>query len=337
MLAGLVGADPALQKIRQSLPSLAARRTPLVIIGEAGVGKALVAAHIHEHSDLHINPLTHLNATTLDERDQRIGLFGGEPRMLSTTRRSILENQTTVVLKHVDYLPPHLQDELARVLSAQNVRRHGSSETRAVLCRTIITVRNRLSALQKRGRLTNELHQLLRSFQSISIPPLRRRQGDIPILVMFFMRQFHRERSGSGPFFRGIAAPDTIDRKLITLLKRHPWTGNIMELKVFVRSLLVLPYSELLRTTEMQEINSMIAHVEEGKEFSLEAAMNRVRQAVVKRAIESCNGNIRKAGQLLGMSESAMHRRKALLVIVVNLLSTDPASIDFIQFLISLA
>jgi DNA-binding NtrC family response regulator len=154
MPADLIGAHPALQKLKSSLPVLGARQTPLVIIGESGVGKSLVAAHVHQHSERRHRAPDILNASTLDERDQRIRLFGGEPTILTTTRKSILENPTTVVLKHLDHLRPHLQNELAKALVTQEVQRPGSDTYRAILCRPIVTLREPPEKLLKKKRLS---------------------------------------------------------------------------------------------------------------------------------------------------------------------------------------
>jgi len=91
MLDEIIGRDPSIQKIKYSLPSLAQNSTPLIIIGEGGVGKSFLAAHIHAASPLSLRALESLNFSTLPERDQRINLLGGEPPDLTTTRRSVLE------------------------------------------------------------------------------------------------------------------------------------------------------------------------------------------------------------------------------------------------------
>jgi DNA-binding NtrC family response regulator len=152
---------------------------------------------------------------------------------------------------------------------------------------------------------------------------------------MHFMHELISHESHPANHIRGHLNGKRLDPKLLSLLRHQPWRGNVMELKVVVRTLLVLPYERLIDEVEMKEINSMIAHVEEGKEFSLEAAMNRVEQAVISRAIESCGGNIRKAGQLLGLTESAMHRRKATLLFIVTYLSSDSLLVDLLELSLS--
>jgi DNA-binding NtrC family response regulator len=311
MLADLIGEHPTLKKLKHSLSALGAQRTPLVIVGEKGVGKSLFGAHVHQHSDHRGQPIAVMNATTLDERDQRILILGGEPTMLTTTRKSILERATTVVLKHIDHLRPHIQDDLAEVLLSQTLRRPGSNALRSVSGRIIITIRESPGTLFKIGRMTARLVEALRSFKSLTIPPLRKRVEDIPALALYFFGQlklWNRSRSLRG-FIRG----SRLDPDLESLLKHYRWHGNVMELKVFIRSLVILPYQNLLNAEEYQEVTAMIANVDEGREFSLKDSMHRIEQIIIARAIEQCNGNVRKAGQLLGLSESAIHRRKALL------------------------
>jgi DNA-binding NtrC family response regulator len=311
MLADLIGEHPALIRLRHSLPALGAQFAPLVIIGESGVGKSLFSAHVHRHSGHRVHPIASMNATTLDERDQRIQIFGGEPTMLTTTRRSILERPTTVVLKHIDHLRPHLQDDLAEALTTQKVHRPGSGALRFVSCRLIVTVRNSPAVLHRNGRITARLFDALRSFKRIVIPPLRKRVHDIPLLALHFLDQLRHQYLSKA--IRGLKRGKHLDPSLESLLKRHRWEGNVMQLKVFMRSLVVLPYRDLLDSQEYQEVTAMITNVGEGREFSLEASMDRIEQIIIGRAIQRCDGNIRKAGQLLGLTESAIHRRKALL------------------------
>ena len=112
MPPAIIGKCPGLQRLKKEIPQLAASAEPLVIVGESGVGKTLLASHIHARSQWNGRPLVILNCRTLNDRDQRITLLGGGPPELSTSRRSLLEQPTTVLIKNIDASARYLQLEL---------------------------------------------------------------------------------------------------------------------------------------------------------------------------------------------------------------------------------
>jgi DNA-binding NtrC family response regulator len=166
---------------------------------------------------------------------------------------------------------------------------------------------------------------------------LRKRGTDIQLLALTFLKALVKEYGRQPRTFtvRGLQENNKLDARLVTVLTQSSWEGNIMQLKVFVRSLVVLPYDKLMNAEEHMQVTAMITNVAEGREFSLKASMDLVRQAIVSRAIDACGGNIRKAGQLLGMTESAIHRRKATLLLIVTYLSFDFFSADLLEFSLS--
>ena len=102
MLQPIIGDHPSIVRLRRQLPEWAARDEPLVIFGESGVGKTLLAEHIHALSPMKSHPLRTVNLRLLNDRDRRLQLLGGDSPELATRRRSVLSSRTTVVIKHVD-------------------------------------------------------------------------------------------------------------------------------------------------------------------------------------------------------------------------------------------
>jgi len=259
MLDDFIGRSPAITKLKRLLPSLSQGSSPLIIIGKAGVGKHLFASHIHALSGYQATPPEILNFSLLSDRDQRISLFGGGPPDLTTTRRSILENSTTVILKYINHACRYYQDQLADSLKRQLVVRAGTNEEHPINCRVIFTLPESPSSFIRDSTLSPQLGDYLDSYKKIFIPSLSKRLEDIPVLIEYFCRCYREKYSGSH-------ISSQID---INLLQQHRWTENIRELKAFIRGQILLDTQSEIICTEKIEIMKMLNMLEEGSEFSL--------------------------------------------------------------------
>src|SRR5262249_29881829 len=143
---------------------------PLIITGEEGVGKTFLAGILHVLGARSTSPFRVINFSVLPQRDQRVDLLGGGPPDLTTTRRSVLELPTTVVLKHIDCASHHLQHELARSLSSARVTRYGTDDFFPVQCRPMFTLRASLISLYRRKRIDPALFSFLRTARTVRIP-----------------------------------------------------------------------------------------------------------------------------------------------------------------------
>lgn len=309
----IIGGSPALRKIRAAVPHLAAEPKPIVIIGETGVGKFLVASHIHSQSRFRSSQLEVINFSILRERDRQIMLLGGEPPELTTTRRSALENSTTVVLKHLDQANIFLQRSLAESLTSLRVERLGSKEKHPVSARIIFTFRQSISTLVSSQQLHPGLAKILSGCKHILIPPLRNRKADIPVLAEYFLHRFfdslHSLVNGQIEHVRGLTNDGTVGLSLTAFLMRHKWPENVTELKAYLRSLIVPNYESPLQEREKIEVTKMVMMVEEGKEFSLWQSLTVIEQKIIHRALGKYRGHRTKAAQMLGITERSVRRR----------------------------
>jgi two-component system C4-dicarboxylate transport response regulator DctD len=161
-----------IQPPRQSdIDSLTSSESLLVIVGEAGSGKTDLAMQIHASGPFRHRPLKSLNFRTLKDRDQRYGLFGGEPPELSSHRRGILEFHTTILLKHIDQANSYLQDRLAAALKQSKVQRFSGEHSLPIPGRAIFTLRETPDSLQCRGRLTSSLCSILSAADRVNLAP----------------------------------------------------------------------------------------------------------------------------------------------------------------------
>jgi DNA-binding NtrC family response regulator len=299
----LIGGSPAIKRIRSLLTQLAADTSPLVIIGEPGVGKSLLSSRIHAHSLFKDCEFEIVNFEILSERDQRVRLLGGSPPELPTTRRSVLELPTTVVLKHIVYASKFLQEQLVNAILSRTVVRLGTEDERPVRCRFIFVFNSHPHQLFKSGSIIPGLSKMLSKFQFIELPPLKKRKEDIPELAQHFFTQFQIQRYKK------------IDRKFIELLMKHKWGMNILELKAFVNSLDIPPAEIAIQQMDRIEQAKMNLMINEGKEFSLKESISTIERTVICKALSKYGNSQSKAAQALGMTDRGIRRLIKLMAV----------------------
>jgi len=305
---GIIGTSSAITRLRKRLRNLAGDTSPLILTGEGGVGKAYLASQIHVAGPYGGARMESLNFSIVSERDQRIGLLGAEPPELSTSRRSLLEHETTVVLKHIDHANRFVQDKLAESLATSMVTRLGSSQRHPLSARVIITFRSSLQVLEKQERLSPNLLQILNPFKRINILPLRKRREDIPLLARDYAMKLYRELCDPVATIRGIDRDGIIDADLLELLQNHRWNENVRDLLAFIHTLIILPFRGEIIEQERLELSKMARMVEAGEEFSLPSGLACVRRRLVDRAVQKSHRHNTRVARLLGISERALGR-----------------------------
>ena len=290
----LIGGSPVIKRIKASLTKLSADTSPLVITGEPGVGKSLLSSRIHAHSFLKDCELEIINFKILSERDQRIRLLGGSPPELPTTRRSVLELPTTVVLKYIDCATIFLQERLAEAIPKREIIRLGTKDQRPIRCKLIFVLNDSPNELYRRGSLISGLSKILSKYQFIELPPLKKRKEDIPELAQYFFTQFQIQRR------------QQIDQNFIKLLQRNRWNENILELKSFVKTLQVIPDDVAIRQKDRIELAKMNLMIDEGKEFSLKKSLSGLEKDIVKRTSLKYNNVHSKTSKALGLTDRAV-------------------------------
>lgn len=306
-LSGIIGGSPAIERFRRHLPSLAKDLTPLIFIGERGVGKAFLATHIHAASPLNTAPPESLNFTILSGRDQRVALFGGEPPELTTTRRSLLELPTTLILKHIDQTDHYIQDKLVSSITEGRLTRFGAQEYHPVLCRIIFTFRESLPSLVRKGKLSQLLYTFCSPLRRIHLTPLRKRVEDIPLLAESVVEIVCGELEHVT--WRGFDGEGRILPALAELLQNQMWEDNIRDLFAYVRSLRMPTPEEELDENEKRELIKLLLMIEGGSEFSLADSLSRIKDSIIGRAFKKQAGRSTMVAHLLGLSDRAIRRR----------------------------
>ena len=225
-LEGMVATSAAMLDLIDLIRKVAESDMSVVIEGETGTGKELVARSIHHHSSRSERPLVPINCGALPEQLLESELFGHERGAFTgahTRKRGLLENVNggVLFLDEVTTLSPDLQVKLLRVLEERTVRRVGGREAVPIDMRILTATNEPLEEAMSQGRFRRDLYYRLNVI-TISIPPLRVRLEDIPPLVAHFLEDLNRQQNKK---------IGRITQEMLDLLQQYPWPGNVRELR----------------------------------------------------------------------------------------------------------
>ncbi len=226
----IIGRSRPMREIFKELGRVAAVPVAVLIRGETGTGKELIARAIYQHGHRAHMPFIAVNCAAIPENLLESDLFGHEKGSFTgavQTRVGRFEqaHNGTLFLDELGDMDTNLQSKLLRVLQEKQIRRVGGREDIPVDVRLIAATHRDLEAMMEDGSFRPDLFYRL-NVVSITIPPLRDRPGDIPLLIDYFLRRHSAETGG---------APASIDPSAIALLSRQPWPGNVRELENTVR------------------------------------------------------------------------------------------------------
>ena len=238
----IVGKSTALRRVLAKIETVAATDSTVLIYGETGTGKELVARAIHNLSPRHTNAFVKLNCAAIPTGLLESELFGHEKgaftgAIAQRIGRFELANRGTVFLDEVGEIPLELQTKLLRVLQEREFERLGSTRTIRTDARLIAATNRNLGEMVQEQNFRSDLFYRLNVFP-IRVPALRERPEDIPLLVRHFVQQFARRMN------RTI---DTISSETMNALVRYPWPGNIRELQNLIERAVILSTGPVLR------------------------------------------------------------------------------------------
>jgi two-component system response regulator AtoC len=238
-LAGLVGASPVMQRVRRLVRTAAGTGAPVLVEGETGTGKEVVARAVHALSRRAGGPFLPVNCAAIPETLAESEFFGHARGAFTGALESRpgalrLADGGTLFLDEIEDLPLPLQAKLLRVLEDGEVRPIGGSAARRVDLRLVAASNRELLRMVDSGAFRRDLYYRLRVL-SIFLPPLRERGADLPVLVGHFVAAFNR-RHGT----RFVVPPPPQLRPLLD----HPWPGNVRELENTLESLLIVAAAE---------------------------------------------------------------------------------------------
>jgi DNA-binding NtrC family response regulator len=295
----IMAESAAMQPVLQLIDRIGPSEANVLITGEHGTGKGLVAQSLYAISPRSTKPLVTVNAGGLSEGIFESELFGHVKGAFTDAKsdrvgRFELADGGTLFLDEIANVTMNLQAKLLRVIETGEFERVGSSRTRKVNVRIISATNADLAQDVSGGHFRQDLLFRLNTIE-IRLPPLRERKEDIPLLAGHFLRQ-HSEKYG--------AVLTGFDEKAVQSLLSHPWPGNIRELDHAVERAVLLARSDLVKSGDLglQQVRDASPRLED---MSLED----VECFLIQKALARYDGNVSKAARALGLSRSALYRR----------------------------
>jgi len=303
----VVGYSKAMKTVRDLIQRAAPTDSTVIIQGESGVGKELIARALHYGSPRSAKPFIAVNCGALTETLLESELFGHSKGSFTgavSEKIGLVEvaHTGTLFLDEVSEMSPQLQVKVLRLLEEKEFKPVGSVTTKRVDVRFITATNKDLELAIQHNEFRKDLFYRLNVIP-IHIPPLRERRDDIPILAEHFLGKYSRDMKRAGKRF----APEVKEAMM-----RHPWPGNIRELENAVQRSIALSDGDVITAKDLLEtaaptpdLRSVAAATaraigEEG--LDLDATMTDIEVGYLKRALEMTGGNYTKAAQLLKMS-----------------------------------
>jgi transcriptional regulator with PAS, ATPase and Fis domain len=298
----MIGMSPQMIEVYKMIARVAPTGATVLIEGESGSGKELIARAIHANSDRSEQPFVALNCGAIAETLLETELFGhvkGAFTGAAFAKQGLFEaaNKGTILLDEIGETSAHMQTRLLRVLEEREIQRVGSVERTPVDIRVIAATNRPLQQLVGLGKFREDLFYRL-NVVAITVPPLRERLADLPLLFDHFLKR-HRCRTHRTVAVHG----DVLD-----MLREYSWPGNVRELENMVERAVTLNTSGMLTTADFAEhvkpAGAPSALPFSGALVSLEEMERRYSEHVIAR----CNGNMTRAAEILQIDRRTLYR-----------------------------
>ncbi len=301
----ILAKSPRMQEIFRTIAKIADYKTTVLVTGESGVGKELIARAVHRRSSRRGGPFVAVNCGALPENLLESELFGHKKGAFTDAvldRRGLFEeaNGGTLFLDEIGELPLGLQVKLLRVLEDERIRRLGDSKDVQVDVRIIAATHRDLLSETKAGRFREDLFYRLNVLH-IHCPALRERREDIPLLIEHFIA---RNNARLGTTLRGI---DTEARRL---LYEYSWPGNVRELENTIERAMVLAEGDQIVAADLpdriREARDPVQLQLASGELSVKKTMRVIEEILIRRALQKTKGNRTRAAEVLEISHRAL-------------------------------
>jgi len=298
----MIGESKAIEQVRAEIAKVARTDAKVLITGESGSGKELVARAIHRASARGRGPFEKLNCAALPKDLVESELFGYEKGAFTGAaqmKRGRLEaaDRGTLFLDEVGDMSLETQAKFLRALETGEIERLGGTRTIQVDARIVAATNKNLPEEIQAGRFREDLFYRL-NVVPIHVQPLRARREDIPLLIEHFMGRFGQEY-GRAP--RRIA-PDAVER-----LSRFSWPGNVRELRNLIERLLIMSEGDTIGVSEVEA--SLPLDVDEEPVSEIRAARDRAEREAILATLRQCSWNVTEAAKRLGMDRGYLHRK----------------------------
>ncbi|HYF66898.1 MAG TPA: sigma-54 dependent transcriptional regulator [Ohtaekwangia sp.] len=298
----ILGHSASMQKIFQTIDRVAKTDANVLILGENGTGKELIARAIHRNSIRQKQNFVGVDLGSITETLFESELFGHKKGAFTDAKddragRFELANGGTLFLDEIGNLSMPLQAKLLTVLQNRKVSRVGSNKDTPVDIRLICATNMPLYEMVKENRFRQDLLYRINTIE-IEIPPLRERFEDIPLLANHFLKHY------ADKYTKPVS---TISEGAMSRMHKHPWPGNIRELQHAIERAVILSNSNVLQPEDFNF--SPTNHKEDGQINLDQYNLEEVEKLLIRKVLKKYNGNITQAATELGLTRSSLYRR----------------------------
>ncbi|MCQ2604885.1 MAG: sigma-54 dependent transcriptional regulator [Spirochaetia bacterium] len=299
----VIGKSPKMRKIMETVEQVAATRASILLTGESGVGKEVIADTIHNFSDRRNKPFIKVHCAALSESLLESELFGHEKGAFTgaVARKKgkfELADKGTIFLDEIGEINQNVQVKLLRIIQERQFERVGGEETVKVDVRIISATNRNLAEEVEKGNFREDLYYRL-NVVNINIPPLRERKEDIMLLATSFMNDLAKENHKK---------IEGMDPKVRTILYNHNWRGNIRELRNCMENAVVMARGNILTVDDLPPSlrkNSGDNYIR----IKIGSSLDSAEKEVILATLDSCSGNKSKAAEMLQIGRKTLHRK----------------------------
>lgn len=304
----LIGESEDIKKIKKDITEIARSDISVLIQGETGVGKELVARAIHKLSTKKDGAFMDVNCAALpDENLLQSELFGHEKGAFTDAKemkkgKFELANGGTLFLDEIAELTRDSQGKILKVIENHVITRLGGTKMIDIDCRFIFASNKDLIQEVKKGNFREDLYYRVNVFP-ITITPLRQRKDDIPLLAKFFLKQF---------CLKYLKKPKTINEDVMDVLYNYPWYGNVRELRNVLERVVIRAKNDEITYDDIKECGLLSEKLKAGLDVDIPSdgmKLDDLEKHLVIRALERCDWVQAKAAELLGISVDRMNNR----------------------------
>ncbi|MBI9084661.1 MAG: sigma-54-dependent Fis family transcriptional regulator [Desulfobacterales bacterium] len=303
----IIGNSPAVVDLLETVYQVAPSEATVLIGGESGTGKELIAGAVHHNSGRRNGPFVKINCAALTETLLESELFGHEKGAFTGADRRkegriVQANGGSLFLDEISEMPLTMQVKLLRVLQEREVTRVGGDAVIAVDVRIIAATNRDLTALMDDGRFRKDLFYRLNVVE-LTLPPLRQRREDIPLLAQHFLGAFCKKNDKAVKGF----SPHAMDRMI-----RYDWPGNVRELMNAVERAVVLSRGAYLSPEDLSiETASTVPPIPSDPVLADPnvGSLDEVERTTIIQTLEACTGNKSEAARRLGITRKTLHKK----------------------------
>ncbi len=307
----MIGESPGIRQVRKQINRVAPTDSKVLILGESGTGKELVAWAIHHQSPRREQPFVKMNCAAIPDELTESELFGYEKGAFTGAGdthdgKFLQADGGTLFLDEIADMSLRVQTKVLRVLQDGQFERIGGKSTLKVDVRVIAATNRNLEELVKQGKFREDLYYRLNVFP-ITVPPLRERREDIPLLLDYFITRYCSENN---------RRPVRPDPAVVEVLQNYSWPGNVRELRNLVERLLIMTTGDRIEMSDLPphlfQAEIPTVKVTPGSK-SLKEIREMAEREYILQCLRACGGNVSRAARMLGLERTNLHKKmKAL-------------------------